>query len=62
MKNAYQSHTVGDMGASKAVDGMHDTTHASSTGTKREPWWYVDLGQEYTIGNVAVTNCIRARE
>ena len=62
-KLSWQSSTYwehhGDAG--KAVDGNLAPDywrHLSCTQTKREvdPWWIVDLGQEYSIDRVAITN------
>ena len=48
-------------GGFRAVDGNHKTNinrySCSETAIgDANPWWYVDLGQQYHIGNVAITN------
>ena len=58
---ANQSTTHLQDGASKAVDGNHNTHFfggsCSHTGVgDANPWWYVDLGQQYRIESVALTN------
>ncbi|CAI5778805.1 Hypothetical predicted protein [Podarcis lilfordi] len=48
--------------ASKAVDGNcdGDFAHASCTLTKfeKEPWWHVDLGEQYAITAVLLKVCL----
>ncbi|XP_066479180.1 fucolectin-like [Tiliqua scincoides] len=60
---AFQSSTYPDVIsgiAHKAVDGNCDGNfhHASCTHTDQEtePWWYVDLGEQYAISAVVVKN------
>ncbi|CAI5778809.1 Hypothetical predicted protein [Podarcis lilfordi] len=49
-----------DASAGKAVDGNSDGLffHGSCTHTNSEdaPWWYVDLGEQYSISTVVVKN------
>ena len=46
---------------SRAVDGNHNTDFSSGSCSQTnegsaKPWWYVDLGQQYLIESVALTN------
>ena len=52
---AYQPSTYSDNVASKAVDGS-DGTHSCTEGFQIHPWISVDLGAEYDVGRVTVTN------
>ena len=48
-----------DVYASKAVDGIYSTetiTDCTHTQNKWQAWWAVDMGQEYIIASVTVTN------
>ena len=51
----HSSH-VGSSG--RAVDGSYNTDHASRSHTRnpRNAWWAVDMGQEYIIATVTITN------
>ena len=46
--------------AGKAVDGNSDDSYwkGSCSSTKKEyhPWWVVDLGAEYLVNRVVITN------
>ena len=59
-KNAYQINTHNDAVASRAVDGSHETDFAGLSCTHitptNKPWWYVDLGHEYLVERVSLTN------
>ncbi len=39
-------------GAEKGNDGTADSASVIETGNGSNPWWEVDLGQEYTIGTI----------
>ena len=43
-----------ELAASLAVDG-DVTTYSCTLDTDPQPWWAVDLGQQYTIFSVTVT-------
>jgi len=53
-KSAFQPSTFDDLVASWAVDGRYDTR--SCTDGHVHPWWAVDLGAEYDVIRVTVTN------
>jgi len=53
-KSAFQPSTFGGFVASWAVDGRYDTR--SCTDSHVKPWWAVDLGAEYDVIRVTVTN------
>eukprot|EP00058_Branchiostoma_floridae_P007194 XP_002592682.1 hypothetical protein BRAFLDRAFT_67120 [Branchiostoma floridae] len=64
-KSAFQTTTFYDVNgvASHAVDGNTDTsygsgscTHTANTPGEDNPTWWVDLGQSYVIGRVAIFN------
>ena len=61
-KQAYQSSTASYNGAtaSSAVDGSRepdfDKQSCTHTDYDMSPWWMVDLGENYNIGHVTVTN------
>lgn len=46
--------------SSRAVDGNRDTVmdngYCTHTQEEANAWWSVDLGAEYTIGSVRITN------
>ena len=58
-KDASQSSTLnGHMSAARAVDGIHDTHNGdrcSHTTFESNPWWRVDLGQQYNVKTVRIT-------
>lgn len=58
-KEASQSSTLhGHMSAARAVDGIHDTHNGdrcSHTTFESNPWWRVDLGQQYNVKTVRIT-------
>jgi len=37
-----------------AVDG-NGNTHSCTQDDRPSPWWFVDLGQEYSINSVTIT-------
>ena len=43
-----------DLDGGLAVDDDVDT-HSCTTNTRSEPWWFVDLEEEYTVTEVHVT-------
>ena len=53
-KSTIQPSTFGGLVASWAVDGRYDTR--SCTDSHVKPWWAVDLGAEYDVVRVTVTN------
>ena len=53
-KSTTQSSTSGGYFASRAVDLSTGT--CSITTYEVSPWWRVDLGTQYTIGTVKITN------
>ena len=61
-KMAYQIDNEFGAVATRAVDGNHDPdltrgqSCAHTTSGLDKPWWYVDLGREYCVGSVAITN------
>ena len=60
MKPTWQSSTFSDMGTSdNAVDGCMKNTYRSAccmqTRDDWKPWWEVDLGQIYNIGEIIIT-------
>eukprot|EP00058_Branchiostoma_floridae_P014529 XP_002600017.1 hypothetical protein BRAFLDRAFT_74138 [Branchiostoma floridae] len=60
-KDAFQSSTMWEMVAGHAVDGNTDGDYFQDSCTHTEQWvrgpaWWVDLGQSYTIGRVAIFN------
>ena len=60
-KPAYQISTAYGGIASRAVDGSREPDFwqglsCTITGYATSPWWMVDLGENYNIGYVAVTN------
>ena len=59
-KKAFQSTMSGIGTASKAVDGSTNTFYFSSgcthTMSESDPWWQVDLGAEYSVEEVMLTN------
>ena len=64
-KNCYQSSVYGDgddadkrlyMNAGNAVKATPAADYAFVTRETPHPWWYVDLGQSYTIGSIKITN------
>ena len=61
MQPALQSSTFNSHGtANKAVDGQRSNTwsqHSCSlTNTERNPWWRVDLGSSFLVGEVFIVN------
>ena len=62
-KKSFQSSTYGVGNPSKAVDGSmnsfyHSAGGCSRTGMERNPWWQVDLGAEYSLRDVVLTNAV----
>ena len=59
-KPAYQSSTLYGATADKAVDGNEDTDYnrwsCTLTNNDFQPWWLVDLGAEYLVSEVVITN------
>eukprot|EP00058_Branchiostoma_floridae_P019989 XP_002605479.1 hypothetical protein BRAFLDRAFT_92896 [Branchiostoma floridae] len=60
-KEAFQSSSILGMVASHAVDGNTDGDYNENSCTHttqgtRDPAWWVDLGQSYTIGRVVIFN------
>ena len=59
-KPAYQQSTLHSGSASRAVDGCRETHYfknsCTHTGFEMSPWWLADLGQNYNIGYITVTN------
>ena len=59
-KPAYQSSTYEDCTADKAVDGneANNFYHKSCSCTNNDfqPWWLVDLGAEYLVSEIVITN------
>jgi len=53
-KDAYQMTTRFGSPASRAVDADMSTTSCTDN-TRLNPWWYVDLGDEYVISQFSVT-------
>jgi len=55
-----QSSTFGGYGSDRAVDGNKnhdlDAGSCSHTDSEASAWWRVDLGTQYTIGTVKITN------
>jgi len=54
-KAAGQSSTWWNWKASRAVDGRQDTL-SCTLNIAVHPWWSVDLGAAFSVGNVTVTN------
>ena len=60
-KKCFQSSTFATGNPSKAVDGSTNTFYHSAGGCshthkERDPWWQVDLGAEYSVYDVMLTN------
>ena len=57
-KPAFQSSLYEDNYPSLAVDGNYGTNYeqCSHTGYDTGAWWAVDLGQEYFVSEVVITN------
>ena len=55
-KVASQTNTWSGMEASSAVDGLQDTESCTYPNTHVHPWLAVNLGDEYDVGFVTVTN------
>ena len=60
-KKSFQSSTYRFGNPSKAVDGSTNTVYGHTgscthTEKERDPWWQVDLGAEYSVHDVALTN------
>ena len=60
-KPAYQISTAYGGIASRAVDGSREPDYwrglsCTITGYAMSPWWMVDLGKNYNIGYITVTN------
>ncbi|XP_064624502.1 uncharacterized protein LOC135485994 [Lineus longissimus] len=59
-KPAGQSSVYAGHSASLAVDGdrnpVHDDGSCSHMGNTVDPWWYVDLGTEISVGTVVIAN------
>ena len=52
-KATFQRHTYISL-ASHAVDGDNNTASCAREYRQGQPWWAVDLGQEYDISSVII--------